>query len=65
MIQQMLNRMCTENHILKKKLGNQKAMTFFACLGFAGYASIDNHTFWPLILFFGLYFLFEIKGRYL
>ena len=63
MIQQMLNRMCTENHILKKKLGNQKMITFFSCLGLASYISIDKHTLLPLISFFVVYLLIKLKGK--
>lgn len=64
MIQHLLNRMCTENHILKKQLGNQKMITFFACFGLAAYISIDKHTALPLIAFFVVYVLIKLKGRY-
>lgn len=65
MIQQMLNRMCTEKRILKRQLNNQKLITFFACFGLAAYISIDRNTLCPLILLLGLYVFFMIKGRYL
>lgn len=60
----IINHMATKNFALKRELGNQKMISFFACLGFASYASIDNHTAWPLILFFGLYVFFKVKGKY-
>ena len=60
----IINHMATKNFALKRELSNQKMMTFFACLGFAGYTSIDNHTAWPLILFFGVYAFLKLKGKY-
>ena len=56
--------MATKNFALKRELGNQKMISFFACLGFASYASIDNHTAWPLILFFCVYVILKLKGKY-